>query len=201
MALWQRTDPAFVLGSMLPDFAGMARAKLAPTTASSGPVVDGIALHHRTDDVFHASPIFVRLLQETLDELTTLGVARGTARAIGHVGTEMFIDGELLRSPEVAAAYTRALNAGDALGALFADADAAARWELLRKRLIVYGAPYDYGEPESVLHRLTVVLRGRPRLAIDDLALPALRQALPGLQRKVVDQLSELLAGLRAHLS
>ena len=130
VALWQRTDPAFVLGSMLPDFAGMARAKLAPTTASSDQqaVVAGIALHHRTDDVFHKSPIFVRLLQETLDELTTLGVARGTARAIGHVGTEMFIDGELLRGPEVAAAYTRALNAGDALGALFADADGALAW-------------------------------------------------------------------------
>ncbi|MDB4972792.1 MAG: hypothetical protein JWN48_1133 [Myxococcaceae bacterium] len=210
VALWQRADPEFVLGSMLPDFAGMARTRLrkpevAPPALAAEPrrvaLHEGIALHHRTDDAFHAAPPFVALLQETLDELSALGVPRGSARAVGHVGVEMFIDGELICEPAVAAAYTRALNVGAGLDHVFLDRAGAERWELLRQRLIAYGAPYDYGHPESVLTRLQLMLRGRPRLAIDAAALPLLRQALPGLQRKVRAELSTLLSVVRAHLS
>jgi hypothetical protein len=206
VALWQQHEPERVLGSMLPDFAGMAGTRLLASVQPAesqrlSAVREGIALHHRTDEVFHATPIFVSLQQETLDALAAQGIPRGTARAVAHVGTEMFIDGELVRASEVAEAYTRALKVGDGLSPLFANPEGAARWELLRQRLIVYGAPYDYGDPESVLRRLSMVLRGRPRLAIEDRALPILRQALPGLQRKVVDQLSALLSALRTHLS
>jgi hypothetical protein len=206
VALWHDHDGARVLGSMLPDFAGMASTRLSSSVQPDesqrlAAVREGIALHHRTDEVFHATPIFVSLQQETLDALVAQGISRGTARAVAHVGTEMFIDGVLVHGAGVAEAYTRALNVGDGLSALFANAEGAARWELLRQRLIVYGAPYDYGDPESVLRRLSMVLRGRPRLAIDDRALPILRQALPGLQRKVVDQLPALLSAIRVHLS
>ncbi|MDB4989244.1 MAG: hypothetical protein JWN04_4422 [Myxococcaceae bacterium] len=206
VALWQRADPEFVLGSMLPDFASMAGTRLG---ADSAQVSDarhdalrgGIALHHRTDEAFHGAPAFVSLQQGALDQLSALGIARGTARAVAHVGVEMFIDGELIRAPEVADAYTKALHAGHDFTSVFVDSDGAARWELLRQRLIVYGAPYDYREPESVLTRLQLMLRARPRLAIDTATLPLLRQALPGLQRKVIAELSGLLTTLRAHLS
>jgi len=206
VALWRRSEPAFVLGSMLPDFAGMARARLAHGLEHSGDprldaIVDGIALHHRTDDVFHGAPQFVTLLQETLDELASRGIARGTARAVGHVGVEMFIDGELVRDPQVASTYTEALTAGNELTELFVDLDGSARWELLRQRLIVYGAPYDYRNPDAVLARLQLMLRGRPRLAIADSALPILRRALPALQRKVSTQLPSILDLLRAQLA
>jgi hypothetical protein len=206
VALWQRADPDFVLGSMLPDFAGMAGTRLGPPgalpeAAGSTALAAGIALHHRTDDVFHATPVFVGLLRDTLDELSARGVPRGTARAVGHVGVEMLIDGELVNAPEVAGAYTRALNEASAPAHVFVDAAGAARWELLRQRLIVYGAPYDYRDPQAVLTRLQLVLRSRPRLAIDDTSLPVIRSALPGLQRKVVASLSPLLDALRAALA
>ena len=208
VALWQpgAAEPAFVLGSMLPDFASMAQTRLrmepAPAqSADEAALHAGIALHHRTDDVFHGSPEFVRLMQQTLDELSARGVGRGTARAVGHVGTEMFIDGELLRRAELADAYVSALRAGGVTEAIFRDPEGAARWELLRRRLIDYGAPHDYRDPESVLARLTAMLRGRPRLAVGPDALPILRQALPGLQRKVIAELSPLLARLATDLS
>jgi len=215
VALWTRTAPEFVLGSMLPDFAGMAgtrllragQASLARAESArldppaSDPLAAGIALHHRTDDAFHSAPAFVRLLQETLDELTEQGVTRGAARAVAHIGTEMLIDGELLLSPEVAAAYTQALAVERPLDALFVDAEGGPRWSRLRERLLGHGVPYDYRDPDSVLRRLSLVLRARPRLAIDEKSAPLVRAHLPELQRKVVIALPLLLESVREALA
>jgi hypothetical protein len=161
----------------------------------------GIALHHRTDDAFHAAPLFVELLQETLDELTSLGVSRGAARAVAHIGTEMLIDGELVRAPEVGEAYTRALAVDRPLDGLFVDDAGGTRWALLRDRLRSYGVPYDYRDPDSVLRRLQVVLRSRPRLALDAASAPLVRAHLPALQRKVVIALPLLLESVREALA
>jgi hypothetical protein len=203
VALWTQTAPAFVLGSMLPDFAGMAGTRLlrANRTVTGDPLCAGIALHHRTDDAFHAAPQFVKLLQETLDTLTEQGVPRGAARAVAHIGTEMFIDGELLVAPAVAAAYTGALAVERPLDALFVDAEGGPRWSRLRERLLGHGVPYDYRDPDSVLRRLQLVLRSRPRLAIDAACAPLVRAHLPALQRKVVIALPLLLESVRQALA
>lgn len=198
IALWTRNEPAFVLGSMLPDFATMASTRL-PREAGrgSGPLAEGIALHLRTDDVFHCAPVFTGLLQETLDELTALGVPRGAARAVGHIGVEMLIDGELVQAQEVQSAYLDALHAGCDLAAPFADPESARRFESLRKRLLTFGPPCDYREPDVVLARLGRVLAGRPRLALDATSSPIVRRSLPALQRKVMTSLPSLLESLR----
>jgi len=228
VAGWRRSEPRFVLGSMLPDFAGMAGTRLrrataahdtrapAETTASGDTtgrgdttafgdtsrdlVAAGIALHHQTDDVFHGAPAFTTLLQEALDTLSADGVPRGTARAVGHIGVEMLIDGELLHDAALAQAYSRAIAVESPLDALFIDAEGAVRWARLRERLLAYGVPHDYRDPDSVLRRLQVVLRGRPRLAIDAEAAPRVRAYLPALQRKVVTALPALLSSLREGL-
>lgn len=206
VALWQKNDPDFVLGSMLPDFAGMAGTRLhrsppPPSLPEGLALSSGIALHHRTDDAFHGAPAFVSLMQQTLDELTELGVSRATARAVGHVGTELLIDGELVHVPEVAQAYEAALGIERSLDGVFVDADGALRWGRLRERLLTYGVPYDYRDPDAVLRRLQVVLHNRPRLAIDDGALPILRAHLPLLQRKVRFALPALLDSVRTGVS
>jgi acyl carrier protein phosphodiesterase len=203
VALWTRTAPEFVLGSMLPDFAGMAGTRLARTErhAVDDALAAGIALHHRTDDAFHGAPPFVDLLQETLDVLTSLGVPRGSARAVAHIGTEMLMDGELVRAPAVGHAYTLALAVERPLDALFVDADGGPRWARLRDRLRSYGVPYDYRDPDSVLRRLQVVLQSRPRLALDAASAPLVRAHLPALQRKVVIALPLLLESVREALA
>ena len=201
VALWRSAEPLFVLGSMLPDFASMAGTRLArEAPAQDGRLAQGIALHHQTDDVFHGVPSFTGLVQETIDQLTVQGVSRGAARAVGHVGVEMLIDGELLRAPEVARAYTTALQAGAGIAPAFVDAAGTARWHSLRERLLAHGPPHDYREPDGVLWRLTHVLARRPRLALDAAASARVRAALPGLQRRVIDQLGTLLEVLRGRL-
>jgi len=191
-----------VLGSMLPDFATMARTRLTLSAGREPSALgQGIALHHRTDDVFHGAPVFTTLLQETLEELTASGVARGTARAVAHIGVEMLIDGELIREAGVQGAYIRALEASDDLAPSFREPLGAERFELLRKRLLALGPPHDYRDPEAVLTRLGHVLAGRPRLAIDASARPLVLRSLPTLQRKVMTNLPTLLGGLRAALT
>lgn len=202
IALWRRSEPAYVLGSMLPDFASMARTRLAHDAGQVHELVaDGIALHLRTDDVFHTAPVFTGLLQETLDALSARGVARGTARAVGHIGVEMLIDGELLHASEVGAAYLDALRAGRELAIGFRDAAGDARWQALRERLLSFGPPHDYRDPDTVLTRLTHVLSARPRLAIDAAAAPIVQAYLPHLQQQVRRELPRLLASLRAALA
>jgi hypothetical protein len=206
VALWRRNEPEFVLGSMLPDFAGMAGTRLSrspplPSSPEALALAEGIALHHTTDDAFHGAPGFVTLLQETLDELTARGVSRATARAVGHVGTELLIDGELVHASEVAGAYTSALAVERSLEGVFIDAEGTARWGRLRERLLDYGVPYDYREPDAVLRRLQLVLHNRPRLAITADALPLIRAHLPALQRKVRIALPALLDSVRAGVS
>lgn len=88
-------DAHFVLGSMLPDFQSMARSKVAEVGHER--VASGVAFHHRTDDVFHRAPIFTEWMREAQHALDESGVSWGAARAVSHVGTELLLDGWLLR--------------------------------------------------------------------------------------------------------
>ena len=207
VALWARTDPGFVLGSMLPDFATMAGARLRTSAAEPGvtsaqpdAIVAGVAFHHHTDEVFHALPTFTRLSQLALEELSARGLARGPARAVGHIGVEMLADGEFVRSVAVAGAYVDALAHGEDARALFRTPADAERYERLRLRLLSYGPPHDYRQLDSVASRLVHVLRARPRLALDEEARSLVRTYLPALQEHVVEGLPTLLAELRAAL-
>jgi hypothetical protein len=83
---------------------------------------------------------------------------------------------------------------------LFRGEDDGARFQQLRRRLLAFGPPYDYRNPDAVVARLTQVLRGRPRLLLDASSAELVRRVLPGLQRKVVVALPALLADLRAAL-
>lgn len=200
VALWSRRDPLYVLGSMLPDFASMARTRLAPASDASDALAEGIALHHRTDDAFHGAPTFTALVQATIDDLTARGVSRGAARAVGHVGVEMLLDGELLHDMAVGAAYLEALRAGMALEQRFIDSAGGSRWEALRQRLLAHGVPHDYRDPERVLLRLGQVLSRRPRLALDAEATQIVRATLPIVQQQVTERRAVLLEEVERRL-
>jgi acyl carrier protein phosphodiesterase len=204
VARWQRETPAFLLGAMLPDFAGMAGVRLL--SIGDPELEAGVRLHHRTDDVFHGAPAFSALVQETIATLTARGVERGPARAVGHIGVEMLIDGELLREGTLGSAYLSALVAfqevSSALSTRFcaraepraASADGALA--TLITRLIRYGIPHDYERPEAVTARVSSVLARRPRLALTDAAQAIVGSIMPDLKARVVVCLPELLAHL-----
>lgn len=200
VALWTgHAPPGFVLGAMLPDFASMAGIRLGDVAAPE--VAAGVSLHLRTDDVFHAAAPFVGLMQGAVEALTGRGVARGPARAVGHIGVELLIDGELVREREVGDAYLSAL---ETFARLPSDSFAAldtAPMQRLRTRLIDHGIPYDYERPQAVTSRLVHILAGRPRLALSAEAQAVVGSIMPDLQARVRERLPELLEAVRHGLA
>jgi acyl carrier protein phosphodiesterase len=193
VARWTGDAPRFLLGAMLPDFASMTAIRL-PAIADPE-LAEGVRLHHRTDDAFHGAPVFSALVQETISTLTLRGVERGPARAVGHIGVEMLIDGELVREAELGAAYLSALAAFSGIAHTL-EAERSAALEGLVARLIRYGIPYDYERPEAVTARVSSVLSRRPRLALSAQAQAVVGSIMPDLKARVVARLPELLTHL-----
>lgn len=193
VARWTSVRPAFLLGSMLPDFASMAATRIKEVAHAE--LARGVSMHHRTDDVFHAAPVFSALVQETIATLTGRGVERGPARAVGHIAVEMLIDGELVRKSEVGDAYLSALAAFAGVADALAEPSRAPLSALVT-RLLRYGIPYDYEHPEAVTTRVSSVLARRPRLALDAPAQAVVGSIMPDLKARVVMRLPELLTHL-----
>jgi acyl carrier protein phosphodiesterase len=200
VAGWQRDDPAFGLGAMLPDFASMAGIRPPPIQHTA--VAEGVALHHRTDDVFHGCPTFVELSRDVFQELVQAGVERGPARAVAHIGVELLIDGELLqREPALGSAYLSALTAFESLPPDALPAPQRGPLDRLQRRLATYGIPYDYQRPDLVTARLISILGRRPRLALSATSAASVGLHMPALQARVAEHLSELLSSLAHGLS
>ena len=193
VATWAEDHAEHVLGSMLPDFEAMVRVPLVDVR---DPIIQrGIDLHHRTDDAFHRTRTFLSLSAGALDALTNAGVRRGTARAVGHIATEMFLDGFLCGEEPHVDGY---------LAALEVEADGSLRWqdggrafERLHRRLKVWGAPRDYADASFVLARLRDALRRRPALAILQAEVDGVAACLPAIQEQVQREARELLDELR----
>lgn len=205
-----RREPPFLLGAMLPDFATMCGARLAPLGHDT--LAAGVAEHHRTDEAFHATPTFVTLCRETGARLDALGMSWGASRAVAHVGTELFLDGELALHEDAAADYVGAVaSAADpdvAQGIAFREAEGRERFERLRARLGGGGAPVRYREPRFVRDVLVSILERRPRLAVppshhevllDELAV--LRERVVSSRDALVGETLEVLARPRAQPS
>src|SRR6202040_922306 len=100
----------FVLGAMLPDFCSMLG--LREPCAQDRVLATGIHFHHITDRAFHDLAIFRRLCREATAVLGARGVARGTARAVAHVGVELLLDAVLAEAAAARSAYVAGLRAG-----------------------------------------------------------------------------------------
>jgi hypothetical protein len=168
VACMRSDEPRFVLGSMLPDLTSMAQVRIESVLDPE--LARGVALHHETDRVFHAAPPFRALCEDALAVLEREGVSRASARAVGHVGSELLLDGLLSDDRSVRAAYARALET--AIEKRFehsmtwrGDADAASLRKLL-ERLAGAPLPEGYRDPAFVYDRLHTILARRPRLAL-----------------------------------
>lgn len=205
VANWRRSDPAFALGSMLPDFATMSGARL--TGSSDSDVQAGIDHHHETDAVFHSAPTFVRLCTESADRMDAQGVRWGTSRAVAHVGIELILDGILLRrGPDlVRDTYLRALKRGSPadLGTTleWRNAAAPARFDRVLRRLLDYGLPDEIGEPELVFTRLVRILEPRERLRIEPAQQDAVQHEIHALAPDVIRDADTLMGEVREGLA
>ena len=203
-AIAGRAEPAVpggvVLGAMLPDFATMCRARLAP--AEHAELARGVALHHATDAAFHTLPAALGLMRELDERLAHGGCARGPRRAVAHIGTELLLDGVLVEDAAACATYLAGL-AGDAAAAAvrWREPEGDARFVALLARLRELGVPADLREPDAVTERLRRMLAHRPLLAPSASDLAAVRTALAEHQRRVEIAADTVMRGTLARLA
>lgn len=197
VASWSSRDPRVLLGAMLPDFAGMARARLAGSKDEA--IARGIALHHATDEVFHGAQLFLQIYSEGIDALEGEGVGRGTARAVAHVGTELLLDGLLLDRAAIDSSYLEAIAI--AKDAEIAWREGAERFLALHDRLAGHGLPREYQSAGGVALRLGQALSRRPRLAITDADRAPVAAWLEASRARVEERMDALLGEVREGLS
>jgi len=182
----------YLFGSALPDFAAIGRFQL--TGAPSDPAVTaGIDMHHATDSAFHASDWFLGHSQAVRSDLEARGVNRGAARAVGHVGVELLLDGQLLASNDELrprAQHVLRLSDNEELQ-LTRLVDDSRRWEWSRhlNRISSWPLPDDYHRPQAVAERLHRILRSRKRLALAAADVTVVAETL-------ADHQAELVAGV-----
>lgn len=200
VATWSPEAPAaYVLGAMLPDFASLSGARSLAADAPT--VARGIALHHRTDDVFHAAPTFVALMIDARERFTRAGVANGPARAAAHIGIEMLLDGTLVGEISLGRAFLSAIEALREEHVRFATVEHAARFWHFHARVRGYGIPYAYVDADFVADRVAGALAGRPRLALGTSPVSDVARVLRAIQPHVVAQAETLLDEIRRGLA
>jgi len=202
LAVRRGGDRAFVLGSMLPDFATMIGAR--PPRTEHVDIDSGMRFHWKTDEAFHRSPTFQQLTRQAVAWLSTRGVRSGSALAVAHIGVELLLDASLSGDEGAQRAYLSALDgaAHEELGRYltWASGEQRVRFDQLRARLLERGAIAGDIAPEAVAERLRRALAARPRLALDDAAVLAARDwalaARPGISACAAPLVCELASQL-----
>lgn len=201
VARWRSDDRRFLLGAMLPDFSAMLGLPVAQPAQRE--LQTGVDYHHATDAAFHGCEHFTRLCGGAIEQLTTGGVERGTARAVSHVGVELLLDGALSYDAAAVAAYKaalmRALEA-DLVHELAWPAERAARLQQGLTRLVAAPLPEGYRDPRFVVERLQVILARRPRLAIKPADMPRVTSYMNVLHHELSGVWPELLEQVRSRL-
>jgi hypothetical protein len=98
LAAEARPEAAFVFGAMLPDLASMSGLRIS--SIAHAKTDSGRRFHYVTDAAFHRAERFQSLCTGATRALSAAGLRRGPARAIGHVGVELLLDGWLASERE-----------------------------------------------------------------------------------------------------
>lgn len=194
----------FLIGSALPDIAAMGRFRLTGHTADHS-VAAGIDLHHRTDEVFHRHDWFRRNSKAVAERLELAGLSRGAARACGHVGVELLLDGRLLDDQvdlrsSVQFAMSQISQPTLRLTAAV-QGDRQADWDAHLGSVAGWPLPKDYRRPEAVAARLHRILSRRPRLRFSDEQIGVVAGTLAERQPLIETEVSHLIADLNASLA
>ena len=192
----------FVLGSMLPDFASMLRTR--PPAATLEVLEQGVSFHHTTDDAFHGCESFLEFSRQASSFLSSRGVARGSARAVAHVGVELLLDAAFARETAANEAYLSAVECGltDTVAShiQWPKTDDAARFKQLCHHLARRGAFPSDTSAELVAERLRSILADRPRLAMDDAGQSVVRDWVVAARPAITTGAEVLLAEVEQRL-
>jgi hypothetical protein len=196
-----RREAAFVFGAMLPDLASMAGLRIASIAHAETDA--GRRFHFATDAAFHRAEGFRSLCSTATRALAAAGLRRGPARAIGHVGIELLLDGWLASEQGVPALYAAALALTPALSSAIVfqrEADAAPLVELCERIAAAPLTPDLWCEPERLAARLVRILARRPLLALEASELHAVRAWAASARDEVARAAPLLLSDVRRRL-
>jgi hypothetical protein len=190
-----RPSTALLLGAAAPDLARMARVPVAPTGSTDH--LAGVAVHHRTDGVFHELGWFREHNRRLVGDLAERGVRRGPARGAAHVLIELLLDGALLTDPGHAATF-----AGPWAAMSVPDADALAvvepahhdQWADFLGQLTDRLEPAAYGDPTYAADRTADTLGRRPRLAMTEDEAATLREVAAEIQPAIAADVEHVLS-------
>jgi len=192
-----RDDADYLLGAVLPDLAPMAGVRVA-RGGLGGALGDGVRCHLRADDAFHAHAAFRAGSGALRRDVAGRGVASGPARAVGHAGWELLLDGTLVGT-EVERAFERAMAAGERAARAMSVEDGE-RWAtFLGRARTSPGLRYD--DPGWVAERLHAMLARRPRLRLPAEQVATVAEALRGHVGAVVAQAPAVLRDTVDHLA
>jgi hypothetical protein len=180
-------DADYVMGALLPDLASMAGVRF-DRAALPAVVDEGVGCHLRTDAVFHVLPPFMAGSAAIRRDVREAGLSAGAARAVGHVGWELLLDGTLIGS-STHALYREALDRADGASAGISDPD---RWAWLLAHRDQLGWPR-YDDPAWIAARLHRILDGRRLLRFDATHVPAVARVLEDHAAAVAAAAGEVL--------
>lgn len=146
----------------------------------------GIQCHHETDAVFHDLPAFVDGSRALTRDLLDRGVPRGAARAVGHAGWELLLDGVLVDDAVLMRDYLVAMRTDVA--------DPA--WRAALDRRAARGVPDFYARPDGVAELLRRILSFRPRLSFGSEHLAAVTGALQTAQPEIAASADAVFAAV-----
>ena len=184
-----------MVGAALPDMAAIGGFRLRPR-GTEGALGEGVRLHHRTDEVFHADERFRELMGRLRSSLTAAGFGRGPARACGHLGVELLLDGRLQDDRKVVDRVDALLWSVGNPTADVVDAVPEAEQTSWADHLALVSeriAPESYRVVPLVAARLHRILARRPRLAFDEADVPVLSDELRRIQADVDEVANDLV--------
>jgi hypothetical protein len=161
-----------------------------------------VSFHHLTDHVFHELTAFRDETRSALRELRALGVAKGPARAVAHVGVELLLDVTLGQSASAQAAYLAALRAGLRPGVVASVGWApenGRRLSGLLETLERRGVVLDTSSP-VIVERIARTLSHRPLIALGDDDPPRVLEWVEAVRGRIVSSVPALAAALHAEL-
>jgi acyl carrier protein phosphodiesterase len=176
----------------LPDLASMAGTRIERSLLSPS-VEEGVTLHHRTDKVFHALEAFHVGSGEIRRALLDAGVPTGPARAVGHAGYELLLDGCLLTRPGAKEEFTQVLAGAPDVAEAVAPTDPD-RWRELLAAMRDERWWLGYRDPHMVARGLLRRLQARRLLRFSEAELPTVTAVLMAARPSVDAVTDDIIA-------
>jgi GNAT superfamily N-acetyltransferase len=190
---------------MLPDLAVIASVKLSDVPSSDPELTVGVALHHRTDAIFHDLPLVRGLMRDLTGRLLHYQCSRGAARVVGHIGMELLLDAELLTGLADCEAFVAALEHPLVIDDVFVESingrvDASPIFAVLQ-RFRSHGVPRDLLQTDKIVYRLNRMLAHRPRLAPSQSDIAIITRALDEVRPRYQVAAQSVMLSLNAALA